>query len=69
MDINVLGVPGGDVDDFLSLFNTITKGEDAAIVENIQKNVRNKRFSVGPIAHTYEKAISDFHDNYLELMA
>jgi Rieske 2Fe-2S family protein len=68
MNINVLGMPGGDVDEFLSLFNTITKGEDAGIVENIQKNVRNKRFSVGPIAPAYEKAIADFHDNYLELM-
>ena len=68
MNINVLGVPGGDVDAFLSLFNAITKGEDAAIIENIQKNVRNRKFSVGPIATTYEKPISDFHDNYLELM-
>ena len=68
MNINVLGLPGGDVDNFLSQFNFITKGEDAAIVENIQKNVRSGRFAVGPIAHTFEKAISDFHDNYLKLM-
>ena len=69
MNISVLGLPGGDVDEFLILFNAITKGEDAAIIEIIQKNVRSKRFSVGPIAHTYEKAISAFHDNYLELMS
>lgn len=68
MNIDVLGLPGGDVDGFLTLFNAITKGEDAAIIEVIQKNMRSERFSVGPIAHTYEKAISDFHDNYLALM-
>ena len=68
MNINVLGVPGGDVDKFLSLFSAVTKGEDAAIVENIQKNVRSRKFSVGPIACTYEEPISDFHTNYLEMM-
>ncbi len=68
MNINVLGIPGGDADAFLDIFNAITKDEDAVIVENIQKNMRSKYFSVGPIAHTYEKAISDFHDNYLELI-
>ncbi|HIG44860.1 MAG TPA: hypothetical protein EYQ14_30650 [Gammaproteobacteria bacterium] len=46
----------------------MTKGEDPRIIENIQQNVRSKHFFVGPIAHSYEKAISDFHDNYLRLM-
>jgi len=68
MKVNLLGVPGGDEDAFFELFNEITKGEDARIIENIQRNVRSKHFAVGPLAHSYEKAISDFHDHYLKLM-
>jgi len=68
MKVNLLGVPGGDEDAFFELFNEITKGEDARIIENIQQNVRSKHFAVGPLAHSYEKAISDFHDHYLKLM-
>ncbi|MCZ6828250.1 MAG: aromatic ring-hydroxylating dioxygenase subunit alpha [Gammaproteobacteria bacterium] len=68
MDVRIYGVPGGDVDTFLAIFNEITKGEDVAIIESIQKNVRSPRYGVGPITHTLEKAISDFHDNYLALV-
>ncbi len=69
MNIRILGVPGGDIDAFLEQFNAITKGEDANIIENIQKNIRSEHFNVGPIAVNYERAISDFHDNYLKFMA
>ena len=68
MKVNLLGVPGGDTDAFFEIFNAITKDEDAKIIENIQRNVRDKHFSIGPLAHTYEKAIADFHDNYIQLM-
>ena len=68
MTTDIFGIPGGDVDAFLKLFNEVTKDEDSAIIENIQKNVRSQHYSIGPIAHTYEKAISDFHDNYLKAM-
>lgn len=68
MNIHLLGIPGGDTEAFMSLFNEITKNEDAAIITAIQKNVRSSRFSVGPLAHTYENAISCFHTHYLELM-
>ena len=68
MRVTLLGLRGGDADAFFEIFNDITKGEDAGIIENIQQNVRSKHFSVGPLAHTYERAISDFHDNYLRLM-
>ena len=68
MNISLLGLPGGDTDAFMTLFNEITKEEDAAIITAIQKNVRGSRFSVGPIAHTYENAISCFHDHYLNLI-
>jgi len=68
MNITLLGEPGGNPDEFMRLFNRITKDEDAEIIIAIQKNIRSSRFEVGPIAHTYEKAISCFHDHYLELI-
>jgi phenylpropionate dioxygenase-like ring-hydroxylating dioxygenase large terminal subunit len=66
MNVHLLGLPGGDIEAFMSMFNEITKGEDAVIITAIQKNVRDSRFSVGPLAHTYENAISCFHSHYLE---
>jgi len=68
MNISLLGIPGGDTDAFMTAFNKITKDEDAAIIANIQQNVRSSRFKVGPLAHTYESAISCFHDRYLDLI-
>lgn len=68
MNVTLLGLPGGNVDAFMEGFNKITKDEDAAIIARIQANVRSTRFKVGPIAHTYEKAISNFHNHYLKLM-
>ena len=68
MNISLLGIKGGDVNAFFKLFSRITKGEDAAVITNIQKNVRSSRFSVGPLARTYENSISCFHTHYLELM-
>jgi choline monooxygenase len=68
MNISLLGIPGGDADAFMTQFNEVTKNEDAAIITAIQQVVRSSRFSVGPIAHTYENAISCFHDHYLDLI-
>tara|TARA_R110002073_G_scaffold2950_8_gene19657 strand:+ start:8025 stop:9131 length:1107 start_codon:yes stop_codon:yes gene_type:complete len=68
MNITLLGMPGGDPDRFMQLFNKVTKDEDAEIITTIQSVVRSSRFSVGPIAHTYERAISCFHDHYLNLL-
>jgi phenylpropionate dioxygenase-like ring-hydroxylating dioxygenase large terminal subunit len=68
MNISLLGLPGGDADAFMTMFNEVTKGEDAAIITAIQKVVRSSRFAVGPIAHTYENAISCFHEHYLNMI-
>jgi hypothetical protein len=59
---------GGDVDGFMEMFTDFTKGEDGAVIENIQRNIRNPRFQVGPITQSYERAISNFHDAYLEFV-
>ena len=68
MSVSLLGIPGGDTDAFMTSFNAITKDEDVAIITNIQQNIRSSRFKVGPLAHTYESAISSFHDHYLSLI-
>ena len=68
MNVSLLGLPGGNTEDFMTQFNAITKDEDAVIIRSIQQNVRSSRFAVGPISHTYEKPISCFHDHYLELI-
>ncbi|MBL4679895.1 MAG: aromatic ring-hydroxylating dioxygenase subunit alpha [Pseudomonadales bacterium] len=68
MNVTLLGLPGGNVDIFMKGFKEITKDEDATIIASIQENVRSTRYKVGPIAHTYEKAISNFHDHYLDLI-
>jgi len=68
MNISLLGIPGGDTDTFMALFNKITKDEDARIITSIQANVRSSKFKVGPLAQQYESAISNFHDHYLELI-
>ena len=52
----------------MAAFNQVTKSEDAVIIKTIQEVVRGSRFSVGPIAHTYEKAISCFHEHYLDMI-
>ena len=68
MNISLLGIPGGDADAFMESFNQVTKDEDAVIIKTIQQVVRSSRFAVGPIAHTYENAISCFHEHYLNLI-
>ncbi len=68
MNISLLGIPGGDADAFMESFNQVTKDEDAVISKTIQQVVRSSRFAVGPIAHTYENAISCFHEHYLNLI-
>jgi phenylpropionate dioxygenase-like ring-hydroxylating dioxygenase large terminal subunit len=52
----------------MEMFTKLTKGEDGAVIENIQRNIRNPRFQVGPITQSYERAISNFHDAYLEFV-
>jgi len=68
MNISFFGMPGGDVEATIEAFNYVTKEEDAVIITRIQQVLRSSRFAVGPIAHTYENAISCFHDHYLSLM-
>lgn len=68
MNINFFGIPGGDVEAAMRAFDRVTKDEDAAIITRVQQTVRSSRFAVGPIAHTYENAISCFHDHYLSLI-
>jgi hypothetical protein len=41
MVVRVFGVEGGDVDGFMEMFTALTMGEDGAVIENIQRNIRN----------------------------
>jgi hypothetical protein len=77
MNVTLLGLLGGDTDRFMTVFNDATKDGDATIArsataifwgDSFSSEVRSSRFSVGPIAHTYENAISCFHDHYLSLL-
>ena len=64
-DSNVLWLHAGD---YFADIRWPRSGEGTGIIKTIQEVVRGSRFSVGPIAHTYEKAISCFHEHYLDMI-
>ena len=50
----------------MAAFNAITKDEDIAMIEGLQRAMAGDRFRPGPLAQPWEAAIAHFHHHLLE---
>ena len=66
MLFRLFALPGQDPAAFLEGFKHVTQVEDAEMAARLQSTVQSPAFQVGPLTQTYEKPITEFHDNYLK---